>query len=191
MSMFVEMVPVEDFYRRVSHVARGCPSEVLRGAVAQAAREFCERTWMWESALEAIVTQEGVRDYRTFAPGADILAIKSATLDGTQIKFTTPDRATIRLWDEPKEGSELVLTVILAPSTESKEIPAFLALDWPEAVASRARAILLDMPGTDWFQPQLSDKYRLEFERLWVPRARVETAHRQGRPLSVQKRRFI
>lgn len=189
--LFADQVPAEDFFRRVAHVARGCPSEVLRGAVVQAGREFCERTWIWEAVLEPVQTQDGVRGYQVFAPDADILAIKAVALDGRDVKFTTPDRSTVQLWDEPKGGLDLVATVILAPAPDAHQLPRFLLSDWPEAVASRARSILLDMPGTDWFGPQLAEKYRLEFERLWVPRTRVEVTQRGGRALSVRKRRFI
>ena len=185
------MIDIDQFQRRVSHVARGCPTAVLRDAILQAAEDFCERTWLWKDylTLEAV---EGQVEYALQPPrSADILAVAEVAVDGVRAEFTTPDRATIRFWAAPQAGLEIKALAVLKPSRTAKTLPDFLWDEWQDAIAAGARYKLLDMAGSDWFSPQLSDKYRLEFERLWVPRARVETAHRQGRPLSVQKRRFV
>ena len=182
---------VDLFQRRVSHVARGCPTAVLRDAIVQSAEDFCERTWLWKDDL-LMETQNETTEY-ALPPiaGAEVLAIAEVWLDGAKIAFTTPDRATLRLWADPGGGRELKVLVVLKPRGDAKALPKFLYDQWQDAIAVGARYKLLDMAGSDWFNPQLADKYRLEFERLWVPRARVEVAHRQGRDLTVRKRRFI
>lgn len=185
------MIDIDQFQRRVSHVARGCPTAVLRDAILQAAEDFCERTWLWKEQV-SLETVAGQTEYTVHPPrGAEVLAVAGVTMDGDTGHFTTPDRSTIRLWSEPEAGREIVAQAVLKPSRTAKALPDFLWTQWQDAISVGARYKLLDMGGSEWFNPQLSDKYRLEFERLWVPRARVEVAHRHGRPLSVRKRRFI
>ncbi len=190
------MIPVDRFFRRVAHVARGCPTPVLTDAVVQAAEDFCERTWLWRGEA---VPQGTVADQAEYVVEPDVepeveavvLAVHGVALNGSPASFTTPTRDTIRFWHAPQADMELTASLVLKPSRDSQNLPDVLWDEWQDAIAAGARFKLLDMAGSEWFQPQLSDKYRLEFERLWVPRARVEVAHRQGRPLSVRKRRFI
>ena len=190
------MADIDLFQRRVSHVARGCPTAVLRDAIVQAAEDFCERTWIWRGEAVTQDTVEG-QDVYVIEPdleegvGAAVLSVYDVQLDGGSASVTTPTRDTVRFWQAPQAGVELTAKVVLKPARDSQNLPDFLHAEWQDAIAAGARYKLLDMAGSEWFQPQLSDKYRLEFERLWVPRARVEVAHRQGRPLSVRKRRFI
>ena len=186
------MTSIDQFFRRVSHVARGCPTAVLTDAVLQAAEDFCERTWLWLEDLPPIQTVDGQTAYTVAAPTyAAILAIKSLTIDGSTAPFTSSTRNRVTLVSDPGPDKALVAEAALKPSRTAKVLPDFLYVEWQDAIAAGARFKLLDMHGAEWHQPQLADKYRLEFERLWVPRARVEGAHRQGRPLSVRKRRFI
>ncbi len=186
------MIDLDQFQRRVSHVARGCPTAVLRDAILQAAEDFCERTWLWKDEAASVITVDGETEYSIPAPvGTDILAVADLALDGNRTPFTSPLRDTVRLWSAPAPGLELVATVVLKPNKRSKGLPDRLYNEWLDAVSAGARAKLLDMPGTDWFSPQLAEKYRIEFDRVWVPRARVEISRGNDKPMVVRKRRFI
>ena len=186
------MIDLDQFQRRVSHVARGCPTAVLRDAILQAGEDFCERTWIWKDTVGPVVGEEDRAAY-TFAPprGAAILAVSEVLVDGLPAGFTSSLRDTVNLHAAPRDGQAITALAALKPSRTAKALPAILFNEWQDAIAAGARYKLLSMAGTDWFQPQLADQQRLEFERLWVPRARVEVSHRQGRPLTVHKRRFI
>ena len=190
------MVDIDQFQRRVSHVARGCPTAVLRDAIVQAAEDFCERTWIWRGEAVAQDTVEG-QDVYVIEPDLEegveavVLSAYEVKLDGGSASVTTPTRNTVRFWQAPHAGTELTARVVLKPARDSRNLPDFLWAEWQDAIAAGARYKLLDMAGAQWFSPELSGQYRLEFERLWVPRARVEVAQRQGRPLTVRKRRFI
>lgn len=186
------MTNLDQFFRRVSHVARGCPTAVLTESVLQAAEDFCERTWLWLDELDPVQTLDGQTEYTFAAPShAAILAIKSLAIDANPASFTSSTRNRIQLTVDPGGGKVLVAKAALKPSRTAKALPDFLYTEWQDAIAAGARFKLLDMHGTEWFQPQLASQYRMEFERHWVPRARVEVAHRQGRPLTVTKPRFI
>jgi hypothetical protein len=186
------MVDLDDFQRRVSHVARGCPTAVLRDVILQAAEDFCERTWIW---VDQVGPMDGVADqtsYRMPAPsGAAILALSKMLVDSESVGFVSSARDTAVLHQATTGGETILGVAALKPIRTARNLPDFLYTQWQDAIASGARAKLLSMGGAEWFQPQLADRERLEFERHWVPRARVEIAHRQGRPLAVSKKRFI
>lgn len=185
------MIDIGDFARRISHVATGCPTAVISDAIRQAAEDFCERTLLWQNMLPAVTTQADTLRYSFTPPaGADIVAISTLRLDGREVFFSQPARVSALLCSDPGAGRRLEAEVFLKPSKQAMSIPKFLFDDWQDAIVSGARAKLLDMAGTDWFQPVLAEKYRAEFNRAWTPRGKVESACRAGRPMRVNLRRW-
>lgn len=186
------MMDLDGFARRISHVARGCPTAVISDAILQAAEDFCERTWLWVQTVSPVTTMEDTLEYSFVPPeGASIVAIASLLLGGSSVPFNQTARDSVLLFSDPGADNVLVADAVLKPSKQAKRIPKFLFDEWQDAIVSGARAKLLDMPGTDWFQPGLAEKYRSEFNRVWTPRAKVEVARGNRRPMRVNMRRFV
>lgn len=138
------MIPVDRFFRRVAHVARGCPTPVLTDAVVQAAEDFCERTWLWRGEA---VPQEAVADQVVYVlepdvpdgVQAEVLVVHRVLVDGSPVSVTTPTRDQIRFWSAPRTGAEITASLVLKPARDSANLPAVLWEEWQDAIAAGAR----------------------------------------------------
>ncbi|HQR20119.1 MAG TPA: hypothetical protein PKV98_04595 [Burkholderiaceae bacterium] len=157
-----------------------CPDVVARGAVRDAAVDFCENSLCWQDTTDVYVLPSE-RDIPLTTDDDDILIVrptrvgtrdlgdlepKSARwLDrnlpgwrydlGTPKYYTIPTKGVLWLAVHTDTAITLDLQLALKPGPDSTEGPDDLYEDHHLAIASGAIAQLASMPGKPWSNPAL------------------------------------
>jgi len=170
-----------------------CPDPVVERAVLDTCRDFCEHTLLWdEQALTAIDIVDGTHTYTLSSDDGDIVMVDSVVVDDVPIYPTsvnemnrmcktwralTSTRSTryivgeadeIRLVYEPDEDitGGLEIWVCLKPLETATSVEDFLYRSYKMGIAYGAMALILEMPGMEWTNPELSLLYQSKYEAV-------------------------
>jgi hypothetical protein len=171
----------EAFMPELLTFAPGCPIPLAESKVRQAAIEFFRRTRAWVEWLDPVTTLASAStDYPMVnASGADVARIEQATLDGrplgvvsypgadkdvSELGLISHDLKTFRLGGIVAAGLLVQVQAALIPSRTSTVIPDALFEKYADSIAHGARAKILSIPNTAFYNPGVYALERSEFE---------------------------
>lgn len=165
------------FFPELLTFAPGCPDPLAEAKVRQAAIEFFRRTRAWVEWLDPSTSVAGLVEYDFDLPtGADVARVERATLDGNPIVIASfrdashdasrqelaeqgllsRDLKTFRLGRSVAAGLSLQVQVALIPSRTATGLPDDLFEKYVDDIVRGARAKILSIPGTDFYNPDMS-----------------------------------
>jgi len=179
-------------------IAPTAPVPLLERSVREAARAFCQRTYVWQAWLAPMPVSAAPSTYHFALPRqAELLRVQRATLDDQPLAVVR----TLDLARDPIQASHagsaalvalenstftlrapragaLQVQVALAPARTAQSLPDVLAGQWFEAIADGAKARLLTMPGVDWVNPEQAAYAQAQFDGAVA--AAISTVWRSG-----------
>ena len=183
------------FFSRVMPEVKGCPAPIAVQAIRDAAREWCERTWVWQEVVP-YETVEDSREVLISVPSDSRLVSVLYLIDEGQKK--SPDGYTIRAnsnpvetEDEQTETAEMEARVVLKPSEAATECSDFLYNGYAEEIGWGAKARLLYNPSKPWGNMDMAG---LNFQMFRKAIAQEKIKLSRGytnKSLKVKARRFI
>lgn len=186
------MTAIADFLLRVKPEIPGGVDTVIIRYIRDAAIEFCDRSWYWRQDLTPINTAAGTSTY-TIAPPVDsviseIISVKhndiplkpviEADLDASNPKWRTEQaeqatrwtataRDSVTLYAAPSVTATGAIKVkaVLKPSQTAATLPNSLYDNYLNAIAAKAKSLLMAMPGETWSNPEHSAYYQSIFDK--------------------------
>lgn len=170
---------LDDFHPYILPEVMGAPIPAVNLAIIRAAREFCEKSLVWEVDIPSIAISNGVSEYDLSLPDeSDLIHLTSVKLEGVTVcpgesqdgalRYRQPDLEHIELVPVPELGSGfklLELRAALKPARNANKISHFLYNEWAEAIAFGALSILKRQQRQAWSDQQGALSDRQEFER--------------------------
>lgn len=209
---------LEEFYPYILVEAPGCPDPLINLNLVAAAIEFCTKSLAWTAFTTAIPLVEAQSDYVITAPAdAQALMARDVWVDGSRMVAKTADelaqvlpnwqtdtgttpayynsaaaRGSIRVYPKPVGVTTQALTMRAAfiPTPAATALPDFLGQYHMEAIASGAKARLLNMPNVQWSNIALGVYHRQIFDNAIVDARIVELHDRVQGSMTVAPRRF-
>jgi hypothetical protein len=157
--------------------AHGCPIPVAESKARQAAIEFFRRTRAWVEWLDPVTSiASASAEYDMEPPsGADVIRIEQATIGGNQVpvasfrdvaqdwerqalselQLVSRDLKTFRMGGTAAAGLLIQVQAALIPSRTSTGIPDDLFEKYVDDIAHGARAKILSIPGTTFYNPDI------------------------------------
>lgn len=184
----------------------GCPNASIKTYLALAARDFFEKTYLWQDDIDAITVKPGQVEYDLDAE-AEVEDVLAVVLDGQQldrtefrlIPFERRDEVgqprlywihadrTIRVFPTPDKPEVLKVSAVLKPARTSRGVEDWIYQTWADVIVNGAVAQLAIMPGKEWTDLGLAAMHRNMFEQ-----AATNTRIREfrGVQLKVRQRPF-
>lgn len=171
-----------DLATKISPYVQGLGYPVIRDALIQSARNFCEDTEIWRD-LKQDIDLEPKQAYIdiSFGKDIDVVQIRKVMINGYEIRQLTNEEylsqgnvfddsinsgtpracaffAPNRIQFSPINGEKTKLNVFcsLKPSYEAEEMPSDILGDYGEAIKHGALRDLYLMPNKAWFDYELS-----------------------------------
>ena len=174
----------------------GCPVPLAERAVHEAAREFCERTWIWQETVD-VETEKGEAEIFVQIPrGARLVAVRYLLCEGQkrepsdQLIIRSQRRSPVQSESPQGESSEFQARAVLKPAEDAGSGPDFLFNDHGEAIARGALNRLQLMAGKTWSNTQAALMNKALFDQA-IAREKIRLAKGYtGRSLTVRHRRF-
>lgn len=181
-----------DFLPEVLPSVSGCPEQVAKNGVRNAIIELCKRGLIWKYDLDPIPTQAKWPTYELTLPlssqvikpsrvafeGEPIDPYSRARLDSEYAGWATRTGNTfgyffnssyseLTLAEAPggSNGSGLEISMYLAPTRDATTVEDFIYDRLLEEVAFGARARLMMMKDSTWYDPKLGDWNRMQFDK--------------------------
>ncbi len=177
------------FSKYVRPFVPGCPEEVITTAVKTAGIEFCKETSLYRANLSDFSTVVGTDEY-TLNPPANtrILYPVDVTYDqsplmmktedelddvdrgwriagnGTPLYYFMLDPTTIKFSRKSDEAVTVKIRVALYPTEDSTSVDDLVFEDFYNVIAEGAKAILFNMKGYDWYEPNQARACALSFQ---------------------------
>ncbi len=199
----------DDFLPHVIPYVPGCPELVALEHIKRAAREFCERTELWQVDTQPLLTSPGLATYPLdLDDEQERVKLRRVWVDGHEYRvvdsmlghaLTRRGYGTFAYLEGP-----LDLMLFPVPTADALEIttqmvvkPSLAAEDWPDDFAEYvhdishgAIATLARLPKSTWADRQLAIDERAQFEdRIQTVGFKVSQSF-TGRPPS-RKSRFL
>ena len=209
---------LEEFYPYILAEVPGCPDPLININLVASAIEFCTKSLAWSETTAAIPLVDAQPDYVITAPAnARALMPRDVWVDGSRMAPKTVDelaqvlpnwltatgstrafynaaipRGAIRVYPTPANVTTQALTIRAAfiPTPEAQTLPDFLGQYHMEAIASGAKARLLNMPNVQWSNIALGVYHRQIFDNAIVDARIVELHDRMQGSMTVAPRRF-
>lgn len=168
----------------------GCPGALVKNEVRRSAIEFCDDSWIWQDRSEYTVPAD--HDEITLAiPAGSAIAGVQMAVDKAGFNEYTRSGTTITLDHAGTDSTVFKVTVFLKPARDADSLPDFLYEDWFEAIESRAKYELMNMPGKKWFSPNLAViNQRKYLKHLGQAKIQARKTNDQTR-LMVKQRFFV
>jgi hypothetical protein len=169
----------------------GCPDITIERAIRDAVIEFCDSTLCYTVDQDPVSVYAGLSEVDLELPsgtrlvqfiraqiGRDRLARKSRddlfatgaawqTMTGRPSAVTYASETSIRLVPiaDTALTEQLYIRFAVAPTRSSTAVVDAIGERYFKEFTHGAKAMLLQMPGQPWSNPQLSVMYRMQFER--------------------------
>jgi len=185
------MTAITAFTKFVAPDVPGAPNSLIERAVLRACIEFCEETKYWRYRDEGLVIVSGIKEY-DLSPDTDSqvetvndpITVNGKkiyqrtktwldqnlnnweTLTGKDPKyFQVESKGLIRLVPFPDADGAMSASMILKPIPTATTVPDFLFDDYYNAIADGARFFLMEPPGKEWTNTELSIYYGNKFQQ--------------------------
>lgn len=181
-------VAITRFLPKIAAIVRECPTGILIGAYADAAREFCNRTHWLRLAITGVTVADtpqytlgddthheicGVRgvsiresstaEWKPLTERAGTLFDQNAEADVPEFYQYLP-HGKIRLSPTPLAVYDLSITAVIQPKEGVVSIDDSLVVDWSEAFRHGALYRLLRIQNQPWTDGPESNNQRTLFE---------------------------
>jgi hypothetical protein len=185
------MIQWKKFYPLMTAHTGPCPTATLKASLAEAAADFCARTYVWQSRLDPEQTDAGEPLYTLSADGVvesvlwmsvdgrEIAHVHSgdippsvASQTGSPVAFSLVNDFELRFYPTPDATYTFEAVVALKPALSARGVEDFLYENHGRAIANGALALLLAMPAREWTNLELAVVYQQLFER-GIAKARV------------------
>lgn len=199
------MAKWEDFYPYIQQYVAGCPKISVNIALKEATDEFCSKTYILKQEIEDEYLVKNIRDYDLPIPrGKRLQTIRNVSISGLPLKcFNTigyehphprkekgrpfayqiiQDRY-ICFYPTPEKKYTYDATMILSLCMDAKEIDDFIFRNYYQDIAYGAISILMQVPGTEPSNMEMSLFYRTKFD-MAIDKARRRNY--ESVPLSVR-----
>lgn len=199
------MVALSSIYERVRPMAPRVPDFALDGIARIVFRDFCARTRAYRMALASVAVDPGGAAVALTAPeGFEALCLTDVRLDGRKLypcaadtvdaqvtgadwrglppgttgHYTADgyDPLQITLLPPSAAGGLLTAMAAVRPSGKFDTVPD-MVLQWDHVLASGVKAYLMEMPGTEFTNPEQA---RVEFNRFDTGCGEVRFAIERG-----------
>lgn len=164
----------------------GAPNPLIAQSLRKAAREFFKRTRAWNEWLDPLTTvnQLGYEYDFELPCESELIRIEQATLNSNPLNIEpyrqvtsdwtknvigggaliSKDLLSFNLSGYPVAKNKVQVQVSLRPSKTATGIPDHLADRYLEELSSGAKSLLMLVPGTSFFNPDLAIVARNEFD---------------------------
>lgn len=186
------MKPLDTLFPRIMPRVKNCAVPIAEAAIRTAAIDFCERTRIWRSSDTFNVSHADC-EVVAVPYGAALHEIESARFNGIALEPVSigwldegvhgwrDKTATASKWlTQVNPGSvrvvpaacgQLDLSLILKPSEDADQLPAWLIDGHARVLADGALAEILTIPDKPAYNPDLamfySNRFRSEMDRLF------------------------
>ncbi|MBO9483796.1 hypothetical protein [Salinisphaera sp. G21_0] len=161
-------VPLADFLRRIKPHVNGCPEITIADTLIDVLRDTCNTCDLWKDDRQMVVVVNGVNAYELDAPpDTEISKVLSVTREnGNRFDgWHHNGRNTLHINYTPGEGQQLRLwvTTSLIPAYGITELPTSVFSELVSFVPFGVAARLQDIPGTNWYAPDLANKNQMKY----------------------------
>ena len=184
---------------RLAPIAPFAPELTLERVLRDGARKFLRDSKIWRETFTVVVpagSSTAAINLPSFTGIADLISVKDA--DGRMVEVTSDREEHYKHYSQPGRINRInfdtfgALTVYPAPEYDTtltirtaltvlrtaSEIPDVIAEDWEDAVVFAAATYLLDIAGSEWYDPRASTVYLAKYDAE-VSRAKL-TANREN-----------
>lgn len=194
--------PLDDLLPKVLTYVRNVPEPVAIDHLRDACRMFCKRTKAWRETDSMVITAPeyqalltitdaailtyedpfldtmeltpiSVADLNKKAPGWSTDTVEASATYVTQL---LPNTLSIY----PRQTGTLTAMFVLQPTGTALEIPDFLFNDHATQLGWGAAATILELPGTEYANPKMSDRLGTKFEDYIAEQSTVVRKGQQG-----------
>lgn len=182
----------------------GCTEDLAIRHLRLAARDFFERTGVWEETLPEVSTTDDTTVYPLpVTDGAELARLLDVSVDGEPVdELVTPSQGAKYLRDEPDCSAAwvieqrdlglympdpvadvaIVVQAVLRPTLAATEVPDAYADQHIEVIVHGALARLLALPRVPWQSVQDAGIERAAFnDAITAAAGHAGTGHLQGR----------
>jgi hypothetical protein len=196
----------DDFLPLVIPHLPGCPNASIKTYLALAAREFFEKTYLWQDDIDAIYLAPNVVEYDldAYAEVEDVLAVvlDNEQLDRTEFRLIPFERRdekgqprmywihsdrTIRVFPTPDKRAVMQVSAVLKPSRNATGVHDWIYDTWADVLVNGVISRLAIMPGKEWTDAGLAAMHKAMFEQA-ITKTRIREY--RGVQLKVRQRPF-
>jgi hypothetical protein len=200
------MKPWDDFLPLVIPHLPGCPNASIKTYLALTAREFFEKTYLWQDDIDAIYLAPNQVEYDLYAHAEveDVLAVvlENQQLDRTEFRLIPFERRdekgqprlywihsdrTIRVFPTPDKRAVMKVSAVLKPARNAPGVEDWIYDTWADALVNGAISRLAIMPGKEWTDAGLAAMHKNMFEQA-ITTTRIRDF--RGVQLKVRQRPF-
>ena len=184
----------------------GCPNASIKTYLALAAREFFEKTYLWQDDIDAIFIAPNVVEYDLDAEAEveDVLAVvlEKEQLDRTEFRLIPFERRdekgqprmywihsdrTIRVFPTPDKRAVMQVSAVLKPARTATGVEDWVYDTWADVIINGAISRLAIMPGKEWTDVNMAAMHKALFEQA-ITKTRIRDF--RGVQLKVRQRPF-
>jgi hypothetical protein len=196
----------DDFLPLVIPHLPGCPNASIKTYLALTAREFFEKTYLWQDDIDAIYLAPNQVEYDLDAEAEveDVLAVvlDNELLDRTEfrlIPFAQRDEKgqprmywihsdrTIRVFPTPDKRAVMKVSAVLKPARNATGVEDWIYDTWADTLVNGVISRLAIMPGKEWTDVNLAAMHKALFEQA-ITKTRIREY--RGVQLKVRQRPF-
>jgi hypothetical protein len=196
----------DDFLPLVIPHLPGCPNASIKTYLALTAREFFEKTYLWQDDIDAIYLAPNQVEYDLDAEAEveDVLAVvlDNEQLDRTEFRLIPFERRdekgqprmywihsdrTIRVFPTPDKRAVLKVSAVLKPARDATGVEDWIYDTWADVLVNGVISRLAIMPGKEWTDVNLASMHKAMFEQA-ITKTRIRDF--RGVQLKVRQRPF-
>jgi hypothetical protein len=196
----------DDFLPLVIPHLPGCPNASIKTYLALTAREFFEKTYLWQDDIDAIYLAPNVVEYDLDAEAEveDVLAVvlDKEQLDRTEFRLIPFERRdekgqprmywihsdrTIRVFPTPDKRAVMKVSAVLKPARDATGVHDWIYDTWADVLVNGVISRLAIMPGKEWTDVALAGMHKAMFEQA-ITKTRIRDF--RGVQLKVRQRPF-
>jgi hypothetical protein len=196
----------DDFLPLVIPHLPGCPNASIKTYLALTAREFFEKTYLWQDDIDAIYLAPNQVEYDLDAEAEveDVLAVvlDKEQLDRTEFRLIPFERRdetgsprlywihsdrTIRVFPTPDKRAVMKVSAVLKPARNATGVEDWIYDTWADTLVNGVISRLAIMPGKEWTDVNLAAMHKAMFEQA-ITKTRIREY--RGVQLKVRQRPF-
>jgi hypothetical protein len=196
----------DDFLPLVIPHLPGCPNASIKTYLALTAREFFEKTYLWQDDIDAIYLAPNQVEYDLDAEAEveDVLAVvlDKEQLDRTEFRLIPFERRdetgsprlywihsdrTIRVFPTPDKRATMKVSAVLKPARNATGVEDWIYDTWADTLVNGVISRLAIMPGKEWTDVNLAAMHKALFEQA-ITKTRIREY--RGVQLKVRQRPF-
>jgi hypothetical protein len=196
----------DDFLPLVIPHLPGCPNASIKTYLALTAREFFEKTYLWQDDIDAIYLAPNQVEYDLDAEAEveDVLAVvlDKEQLDRTEFRLIPFERRdekgqprmywihsdrTIRVFPTPDKRAVMKVSAVLKPARNATGVHDWIYDTWADVLVNGVISRLAIMPGKEWTDVALAGMHKAMFEQA-ITKTRIRDF--RGVQLKVRQRPF-